>query len=60
MKDIDKRDKKLNDLESILDEKNQTIIRLKTGKVEKTENKGAKSGYHADMVRVLNKRLTQR
>ena len=60
MKDIDKRDKKLNELESILDEKNSTIIRLKTGKVEKVDSRGEGSAYHAEMVKVLNKRLIKR
>ena len=39
----------------MLDDKNETILRLKT-----EARASDKSGYHADMVRVLNKRLAER
>jgi hypothetical protein len=56
-KQNDRRDKKMAELEAILEDKNETIIRLKTGsKPEKVE----RGGYHADMVKVLNKRLAER
>lgn len=55
----EQKDKKIGELESILEDKNETIIRLKTGgKIEKGGDRGG--GYHADMVRVLNKRLAER
>ena len=54
----EKKQKKIGDLEAILEDKNETIIRLKTGgKGEKVDRGG---GYHADMVKVLNKRLAER
>ena len=45
----------------MVEDKNETIVRLKTGKGgPSSNNTNGSAGYQADMVRVLNKRLAER
>jgi hypothetical protein len=55
LKEIDRYEKKFNEMESILEDKNETIIKLKTS------NKGERpSSYQSDMIKVLNKKLAEK
>lgn len=56
-----KEQKRINELESMLQDKNETIIKLKTGKSNKDNSKdNEKNSYQAELIKVLNRKLSDR
>lgn len=55
---MERHEESIGRMENILNEKNETIIRLKTA--GRQAEKGNNSSYYSDMIKVLTKKIAER